>query len=234
MSGLARFTTPPPSPPADPLAEVAAPLQAFLRPRRGPAPGEACELCAVGIPATHRHVVDLAQRSLLCTCRGCALLFEAEPAADGRYRSVPERYLRVAPFTLDPAHWAALQVPVGVAFVVHATPLGAPVAFYPSPGGATESELSMDAWQDVVADNPVLEDVRPDVEAVLVRSDRGAGAGADGPPACWVTPVDRCYELVGRLRLSWRGFDGGQEARAALQAFFADVDGRSRPTGGTP
>ena len=42
-------------------------------------------------------------------------------------------------------------------------------------------------------------------------------------------PIDRCYELVGALRAAWRGFDGGQEARALLDAFFADLAARSRP-----
>ena len=40
-------------------------------------------------------------------------------------------------------------------------------------------------------------------------------------------PIDACYELVGRLRALWRGFDGGQEAHDAIDAFFAI--GRSRP-----
>ena len=53
--------------------------------------------------------------------------------------------------------------------------------------------------------------------------DRSAGA------ACFVVPIDRCYELVGALRRVWRGFDGGQEARALLDGFFADVATRSRP-----
>jgi hypothetical protein len=31
------------------------------------------------------------------------------------------------------------------------------------------------------------------------------------------------------MRLLWQGFDGGAEARAALDAFFADVRRRARP-----
>jgi hypothetical protein len=44
-----------------------------------------------------------------------------------------------------------------------------------------------------------------------------------------VVPIDRCYELVGLLRTAWRGFDGGQEARAVLDAFFADLPARGAP-----
>lgn len=235
MSGLTRFTTPgsrADTPPADPLAQVAAPLQQFLRPRRGPTPGESCEMCAVDVDEEHRHVVDLEQRSILCTCRGCALLFDGAAAAQGRYRAVPERYLRLDPFRLSPVQWASLQIPVGVAFVVHNSRLDSTVAFYPSPGGATESELALDSWGDIVADNPALRDVTPDVEAVLVRGSTGPGGASSADPAGYVVPVDRCYELVGMLRMTWRGFDGGQEARAAMDDFFTDIEGRARPAGG--
>jgi hypothetical protein len=215
-------------------------LARFARPCPPPTPGEACELCGESVPDDHRHVVDLERRGLLCACRGCALLFVGQwvpgpygversettkvigDTAQGRYRTVPDCYLRIDPFDLAPQTWAALQIPVGVAFMVHNTQMRRTVAFYPSPGGSTESELPLDAWSDVVAANPRLAQVEPDVEAVLVRT------GGDGD-TCYVVPVDRCYELVGALRLHWRGFDGGQEVRERLEGFFADVEWRSRP-----
>ena len=36
-----------------------------------------------------------------------------------------------------------------------------------------------------------------------------------------------CYELVGQLRRLWKGFDGGAEARQALEEFFAGVRARA-------
>lgn len=230
--GLARFTTPrQPSSRGDktsPSPGVPPALARFIGTRSPPTPGEACELCADPVPSEHRHVVDLERRSLLCSCRACALLFEfdgvhasAEPGAPpGRYRTVPDRYVRIAPVTLPPQAWAALQIPVGIVFVISNSLLGRTVAFYPSPGGATESELPLDAWDEIVAANPLLARVAPDVEAVLIRTD------AD-EPQCHVVPVDRCYELVGALRLHWRGFDGGQEVREHIAAFFADVERRA-------
>jgi hypothetical protein len=67
--------------------------------------------------------------------------------------------------------------------------------------------------------------MRPDVEALLVRT---PGKGS-GEVTCHLVPIDACYELVGRLRSIWRGFDGGQEARAMIEAFFAKVAARSKP-----
>lgn len=190
---------------------------------RSPA-GERCDMCAQPVAAEHQHVVDLESRSLMCTCRGCYLLFTDEHAAL-RYRAVPDRYLSFPGFSLDAARWDDLQIPVGLAFVFHNSVQGRTVAFYPGPAGATESQLPLDAWDRIVADNPRLRVLRPDVEALLVHAD---DSGRDGF-VCHLVPVDACYELVGRLRTLWRGFDGGREARAAMTAFFARVEARSRP-----
>jgi hypothetical protein len=44
-----------------------------------------------------------------------------------------------------------------------------------------------------------------------------------------VVPIDACYELVGLVRMHWKGFDGGEEAWAAIGGFFDAVRERSRP-----
>jgi Family of unknown function (DUF5947) len=192
--------------------------------RPAPVVGERCEMCGEGIGEEHQHVVDLESRSLLCTCRGCYLLFTADVAAL-RYRAVPDRYLSFPGLSAGPAEWEDLQIPVGLAFVFRNSVQHRTVAFYPGPAGATESELPLDAWPRIVEADPRLGGLRADVEALLVRrSDRdGAGLSAH------LVPIDRCYELVGRLRTLWRGFDGGHEARAAIEGFFADVESRSVP-----
>jgi hypothetical protein len=207
-------------------------LRRFLGPRSRPRAGEVCELCATPIGDDHRHLVDVHTQSLRCSCRGCALLFDDAGTGGGRYRAVPDRYLRLEPFVLAPGQWTELQIPVGMAFFMGSTPVGSTVAFYPSPGGATESELPLDTWDDIVAANPPLADVAPDVEAVLIRApSSGPGRSPASEPACYIVPIDRCYELVGELRLHWHGFDGGQEVREHVATFFEDLEGRSRPVG---
>jgi Family of unknown function (DUF5947) len=205
-------------PPGTPLAT----LRRLTRTRPQPPAGERCEMCAEPITDEHSHVVNLESRGLMCTCRPCYLLFTDEHA-QLRYRAVPERYLSFAEFTLDARVWDELQIPVGLAFLFRNSVQQRTIAFYPSPAGATESELPLEAWERVVDDNPELTVLRPDVEALLVRR-------ADGPNgSCHLVPIDACYELVGRLRMLWRGFDGGQEAHQAMDEFFADVQRRSRP-----
>ena len=57
---------------------------------------------------------------------------------------------------------------------------------------------------------------------------RARRARRDGTASAILVPIDACYELVGRLRQLWRGFDGGREAHEALDAFFADVRASAR------
>jgi hypothetical protein len=178
-------------------------------------------MCAEPVGDGHSHVVNLDSRQIMCTCRACWLLFTHQGAAGGRYRAVPDRYLHDPRFGLGEAQWEALQIPVRVAFFFHNSDLGRVVAFYPSPAGATESLLPLEAWADVVAANPAMTDLVPDVEALLVRR---AGGGFE----CFLVPIDACYQLVGLVRMHWKGFDGGQEAWDAIDGFFDAVKERSR------
>ncbi|MGH9094033.1 MAG: DUF5947 family protein, partial [Acidimicrobiales bacterium] len=197
------------------------PLAALARirqPAAAMASGERCEMCAEAIPTEHAHVVDVRDRSLVCTCRACYLLFTARGAAGGRYQAVPERYRTVRDFALTPFQWDSLQIPVAVAFFFHNSALGSTAAFFPSPAGATECLLPLDTWAEVQAANPILTSLEPDVEAALIRTYRdGEGTGATPGDAeahaveCFIVPIDSCYELVGQLRSLWRGFDGGRE-----------------------
>lgn len=183
-----------------------------------------CEMCAVSIAEEHQHVVNLESRALMCTCRPCYLLF-ADENAEMQYRAVPDRYMSFPDFTLSPGQWEELQIPVGLVFVFHNSVQDRMVVFYPGPAGATESELELTAWESIQAVNPELGHLRADVEALLLRS----GEGFDRDTTCYLVPIDACYELVGRLRMVWRGFDGGTEAREAIEEFFTSVEQRTRP-----
>ncbi|MFE4171298.1 DUF5947 family protein [Streptomyces sp. NPDC056909] len=198
--------------------------------RRPPRAEERCELCAEPLTGEHRHLVDSGKRSLICACAGCYLLFTRPGAGAGRFRAVPDRYLSDPDFTLDEESWNRLQIPVGLAFFFRNSELDRLAAFYPSPAGATESELDPATWREVLGSGRLAALLQPDTEALLVRRERGAdGTGAG---ECYLVPVDACYELVGRMRLHWQGFDGGAEARADLTDFFTRVRAKARPPSG--
>jgi hypothetical protein len=183
---------------------------------------ERCELCAAPIAAEHRHVLDIDKRDLLCSCRACALLFDREAAGGGRMRVVGDRRLRLDDFALTDLAWEELRLPVDIAFFFRDTPAERVSAFYPSPVGATESLLQLEAWRDLEAANPILTSLVPDVEALLV--DRALGARRQ-----WIVPIDECFRLVGLIRTRWTGLTGGKAVWQELAAFFDDLDRRSRP-----
>ncbi|APR80684.1 Hypothetical protein A7982_06031 [Minicystis rosea] len=200
---------------------VAAPTP---RSHRGPA----CELCGGAIDAAHAHVADLDRRSIQCACRACALLFAGAGAGGGRRRTVPTRVLVDPMLSLTEAQWAALGVPVRLAFFLQSSALGRWLAIYPSPAGATEAELDTAAWTNLAAASRLIACVEPDVEALLLRAERGRRFEA------MLAPIDVCYEIVGIVRRQWKGFDGGDAVRAALDACFDDLRARSRPLDAGP
>lgn len=197
-------------------------LRRFLGPAPEPAaPGERCEMCAEPLTDDHSHVADLHNRSVMCTCRACYLLFAPEGAAAGRYRAIPERYLYDPSFPITEGQWDELQIPVRMVFFFRNDAMGKTIAFYPSPAGATESLLPLDAWERIFRANPAFADMAPDVEALLVYRQ-------DTAFECFLLPIDACYELVGLVRVHWRGFDGGEQAWHAIDEFFAGLRARSR------
>jgi hypothetical protein len=186
---------------------------------------EKCELCATPIAEEHGHVADLDHSSLLCACRACYLLFTHSQAGRGRYRAVPDRYLEDPGAPMSAAEWEELQIPVGLAFFLRGSDGGEVTGFYPSPAGATQCQLDLAAWDRLAADHPLLGAMAPDVEAALI-------CHTDGHVDHYLVPIDACYELAGRMRLHWRGFDGGAEARQSIADFLAEVRSRARPLAG--
>jgi Family of unknown function (DUF5947) len=204
-----------------------------------PEGAERCEMCREVLGGRHGHVVDLEKRSLSCTCRACYLLFTHEGAAGGRYRAVPEHVYHDPGRPLTDADWSELQIPVAMAFFFYNSALDRVVAGYPSPGGATECELDLAAWDRLAAAYPLLGALAPDVEAIFVnRAEDGSVSPGGRPPQTppkyevFLIPVDECYSLVGELRMKWQGFDGGAEARAALAAFLDGLRRRAVPLAG--
>jgi hypothetical protein len=196
-------------------------LERFLEKPAPVAPGERCEMCGESIHHEHPHVVNVENRALMCTCRPCYLLFTDRSAGAGKFAAVPERYLFDPEFTLSDAQWDEFQIPVKMAFFFVNSVMGQTVAFYPSPAGATESMLPAETWADMIGANPLFANLEPDVEALLVyRRDKAY--------ECFLAPIDACYELVGHVRMNWKGFDGGQEAWEAIDGFFDSLRARSQ------
>jgi Family of unknown function (DUF5947) len=203
-------------------------LQRLARATREPdAPGteaeERCELCGRVIAPDHRHLLDLETRELKCTCRPCSLLFDRRGSGGGHLKFVGDRRLALTDFAMDDVQWEELRVPVDMAFFFRDTKAERVSAFYPSPMGPTESLLTFDAWRDLEEANPILAELEPDVEALLVNRARGERS-------YWLVPIEDCYALVGTIRTSWRGLTGGKEVWEQIGSFFDELGRRARPT----
>lgn len=197
-------------------------LRRFLQ---QPAVQERCELCSAPLAVQHAHLLDLTNRQLVCACDPCAILFDNQGA--GKYRRTPRDTRALADFRLSDELWQAFDLPINLAFFLYSTAAGRVVAFYPSPGGATEALPPPDAWQMLVENNPHLEDLMPDVEALLVNR-------LSAPSTCYRVGIDKCYELIGLIRTHWRGLSGGKAVGREIDRFFTDLRERAQLAGGAP
>ena len=162
-------------------------------------------MCSRELASEHAHLLETASRKLICACEGCAILFSGKQ-------------------NLSDAQWDSLMIPIEMAFLFYSTPHGKVMAYYPSPAGPTESLLSLDTWNDVVQENVVLNELCPDVEALLVNR---VGAPHGVKPEYYVVPIDECYKLVGLIRMHWRGLSGGTEVWREVGNFFAKLKAKA-------
>lgn len=171
---------------------------------------ERCEICRrAAIPEDHRHLLQLEERRIVCVCEACWALH----SGDAEYRPTGMRTLWLERFECDAQTWGAFQIPVAIAFFMRSSLTGNVVAFYPSPAGATESELGLEAWEALVALNPVLAQLDPDAEALVVNR-------LSEPHQYVIAPIDDCYALVGLIKSRWEGISGGSALEQAVPAFF--------------
>lgn len=183
-------------------------LKRFARRREAE---ERCELCGAAIAQEHEHVIEIANRKLLCACQACSILFSGPESP--RYRRIPQTVRQLDAFAMTERQWESLCVPINLAFFFHSTSAGRVVAFYPSPAGATESLLPLESWRELAEFNPILQTMQPDGEALLVNR---CGEHHD----YFLVPIDKCYELVGLIRMKWTGLSGGTEVWRAIGGFF--------------
>ena len=201
-------------------AEMVGSLRRLSRPAadrdgNGGAVAERCDLCGAELASDHRHLLHLSERRILCACESCIALRSGDP----ELRPTGTRMLLLDDFDLSDERWAALSIPIALAFFLRSSTTDGVVAFYPSPAGATESELDLRSWQELVADNPVLGELETDVEGLIV--DRTGKR-----PRYAIAPIDQCYRLVGLIKTVWDGISGGPGVDDAIAEFFDELGER--------
>jgi hypothetical protein len=181
-----------------------------------PGPPEACDLCGNDLDPDHRHLLHLVDRRILCACESCIALRGGDP----ELRPTGTRTVWLDDFELPDEIWASFGVPIGLAFFIDSSVTGGVVALYPSPVGATESELEGGTWNRLRGLNPILMGLEIDAEALIVNR-------MTDPPQYAIAPIDECYRLVGMIKLNWDGISGGSGVERALGEFFGRLRERA-------
>lgn len=175
---------------------------------------ERCELCALPLAPEHPHLFASESRQMVCACEACAMLFALIDARS--FRRVRAQVRRLSGIPIADGEWAALGIPVGLAFVSPWSD-GSVVAGYPGPAGATLATVDRAAWDNLSARHPGLRDLEPDVEAWLVNR---TGAVVRQ----YRVSIDHCYRLAGLVRSRWSGVAGGPRVTATIDEFFRALD----------
>ncbi len=195
------------------------PVPSFLKQfARRSSTAERCELCSAELAQVHQHLLEPKTRQIVCSCDGCVVLFCGQSGA--HYLRVPRRIRALSDFQMPDLQWEALMIPINLAFFYRDSSAGRVLAMYPSPAGAIESMLSLEAWGEIAAEHPALEKMEDDVETFLVNR---IGAAAQ----YYIVPIDECYRLVGLIRMHWRGLSGGAEVWKEIHQFFDSLKSRS-------
>lgn len=213
LRGLAR--RPGATPPRREVADGAGPGTEVVPPWASIPADEAeehCELCGAGLPSDHRHLLHLDERRMLCACETCWSVRSGEAS----YRPAGVRTAWLADFQLPDEAWASFQIPIGLAFFMLTGRPEKVYAFYPSPAGATESEIDDAAWARLVELNPSLGGLEPECEALIVNRMGEVHQHV-------IAPIDECYRLVGMIKASWEGISGGQGPQEAIDRFFVEL-----------
>jgi hypothetical protein len=203
-----------------PTAARGSPFAALRRLTQPRVVQEQCELCSVALASEHRHLLEMSSRKVVCACDHCAMRFQLVIA--GRFKLIPRAPHALPDFRMTDGQWESLALPINLAFLFYNTPGKKMMALYPSPAGATESLLPLAAWETLVMDNPALAQMEPDVEALLINRVKTTRR-------YYLVPIDAGYELVGLLRVHWRGLSGGDEVWEQIDAFFARLEERCEP-----
>ncbi len=122
---------------------------------------------------------------------------------------------------MSDSQWDGMMIPIGIAFLFQSSIVNRVMAIYPSPAGPVESMLTLDAWEEIAAENPALRTMECDVEGLLVYR---VGTAREH----FIIPIDECFKLIGLIRMKWKGFSGGMEMWQEIGKFLERLKDRSR------
>lgn len=173
-----------------------------------------CEQCGDALQETHEHLFDIAARQAKCCCQSCAA--RQEHVLQPTLRRLP-KHVEALTIQISDTQWEKLGIPIALTFFLKSYPLQKIIALYPSPAGPLESQVEASAWSELERSNPIIREMDWEVEALLVNRLRGK-------KVYFRIPLDRAFELVGKIRMYWQGFSGGEKVWNEIDQFFERLD----------
>jgi hypothetical protein len=172
-------------------AQAHATLAALRRFARPEPAAVRCDLCAATLLEPHDHLLDVQSRRLACACLPCSMLFPSHTG--GVYRRIVSCQVPLPGIVLDDPRWNALGIPVRLVFIVASAVHGRVFALYPNAAGLSETVIASAAWDAFVSAYPVLAEIEPDVQGLLVD-------GISDECQCFRASIDVCHRLAGLMR----------------------------------
>ena len=176
-----------------------------------------CDLCGREMSEEHRHLLQIEERQLVCACEAC---YDGA-SGDAEWGPTGTRVMWLTGFRMPDDLWARFRIPIGLAFFLKGEE--GVTAFYPSPAGATESDVEPSAWSELVGLNDILQMLEEESEVLMVNRMKGAQEYA-------IAPTDDAYRLVGLVRTRREGISGGPGLENAVAEFFAELEGKGGVT----
>ena len=190
-------------------------LRRFAKAR---APVERCDLCGLEIGPDHDHLIDPAERRLVCACGACAVLFSAQagtkfkrvPQDVTRTRRADDQRLRSGRRSGCRSIWRSSTTARRRDGWWPATPVRRArrsPCWSSRPGRKSSASIPSS----------------PACSPTSRRCWSTACAAARTRTACFLVPIDQCFRLVGIIRMQWKGFTGGTAVWEEIDGFFAEL-----------
>ena len=202
-------------------------FSAFRHLVRKRVPEESCDLCSAPLdskacPPSRRRATQV-----MCACTPCAVLFTDSMT---RFRGISSADVRHLPdCCLTHEDLGGVGYSDQSCFCVSFQRDRADDCLISKPWGRNRASLPADVWEEIVTHEPRLAKMQDDVQAFLVNR-------LAEPYQYYMAPIDKCFELVGTVRLYWKGFTGGTESGNRSRTCLLDSrqPPNADPRSGTP
>jgi hypothetical protein len=146
-----------------------------------------CRFCSAPLESYANPLFEVATQRIVPACDKCASLFLRN---DGRpFKLIPRQTRALENFQMPDVSGEAFSLAVGVTFIFYSTGAARLLAVYRSAFTTVETIVPRETWKAMVEANPALEEMRPDVEGLLIIST------LNFREYC-IAPIDVCYNLV--------------------------------------